>query len=64
MEGTAITEVQPVLIFAEESAVMMANGQSRNTSVSHIRVVTPLDQTLYDVLATALCRIRRYGILT
>jgi hypothetical protein len=32
----------------------MANGISRNTSVSHIKVEITLDQTIFEVLATAL----------
>jgi hypothetical protein len=56
MEGTAITSVE----FTEcsfstgECAVMMANGLSRKTSVSHIKVASPLDQALCSALATAL----------
>jgi hypothetical protein len=56
MEGTAITELEFIMcsFSAEGSAVMMASGLSRNTSVSHIKVVSSRDQALFDVLATAL----------
>jgi hypothetical protein len=56
MEGTAVIKLEfRECSFADgECAVVMANGLSRNTSVSHITVVTPLDQTLYSALATAL----------
>jgi hypothetical protein len=56
MEGTAGTKL--VIRFCSfgdgECTVMMANSLSRNTSVSSIEVVSPLDQTLYSALATAL----------
>jgi hypothetical protein len=49
MEGTAtITDLEfrYCSFSAEGSAVMMANGLSRNTSVSHIKVVSSLDQAV------------------
>ena len=56
MEGTVITKLdfKYCSLFAEGGAVMMANGLSRNTSVSQINVTSPSDQTLFDALATAL----------
>jgi hypothetical protein len=57
MEGTAtITDLdfRYCSFSAEGSAIMMANGLSINTSVSHIEVVLSLDQAFFDVLATAL----------
>jgi hypothetical protein len=56
MEGMAVTKLEftQCSFSAEGSAIMMANGLSRNTSVSHITVVSPRDQALYDALATAL----------
>jgi hypothetical protein len=56
MEGTAVTklEFKSCSFSALECALIMANGLSRNTSVSHIKVISPPDQTLYSALATAL----------
>jgi hypothetical protein len=56
MEGTAITTLMftECSFSGEESATMMATGLSRNTSVSDITVVSPLDQALFGVLVTAL----------
>jgi hypothetical protein len=56
MEGTAFTrfEFDNCSFLAEGSAALMASGLSRNTSVSHIEVVSPLDQALCSALATAL----------
>jgi hypothetical protein len=56
MAGTAITKLQfkYCKFSAEGSAVMMAHGLSRNTSVSRIDVQSPLDQALYSALAVAL----------
>jgi hypothetical protein len=56
MEGTAITKLEfaECSFSAEGSAVMMANGLSRNTSVSHVKVESSRDQALFGVLATAL----------
>jgi hypothetical protein len=57
MEGTAtITDLEfrYCSFSALECAIMMANGLSRFTSVSHIIVVSSRDQALFDVLATAL----------
>jgi hypothetical protein len=56
MEGTAIIklEFRERSFSAEGSAVTMANGLSRNASVSHIRVMRPLDQAVFNALATAL----------
>jgi hypothetical protein len=58
MEGTAITSLEFALcsFFAEgsASALIMANGLSRNTSVTRIKVMSTLDQALYDALAMAL----------
>jgi hypothetical protein len=55
-EGTAITKLdfKECSFSAEESAVVMANALSRNTSASHIKVVSTRDQALFDALATAL----------
>jgi hypothetical protein len=56
MEGTAVTK----LVFRRcsfldgECTRMMANYLSRNTSVSHIRVILAPDRTLLRALATAL----------
>jgi hypothetical protein len=56
MEGTAFTrlEFDNCSFYTEGSAASMASGLSRNTSVSHIEVVSPLDQALCSALATAL----------
>jgi hypothetical protein len=56
VEGTAITylEFRNCTFSAERSAAVLANGLSKNTSVSFINVVSPLDQALYSALATAL----------
>jgi hypothetical protein len=56
VEGTAFTsmEFNNCSFSAEGSAALMANGLSRNTSVSHIEVVSPPDQALFSALATAL----------
>jgi hypothetical protein len=56
MDGTVITklEFRACSFSAEECATILANGFSRNTSVSHMRVVSPLDRGLYSSLATAL----------
>lgn len=56
MEGTAITKLQFIhcSFSAGESGDMLANGLSRNTSVSSIKVVSPLDQAIVDALATSL----------
>jgi hypothetical protein len=56
MEGTAITKLEFIncLFTAEGGAAMLAHGLSRNTSVSDVKVMSSLDQTLFDVLATAL----------
>jgi hypothetical protein len=56
MEGTSVTKLDFISCsFPEkECAVMMANGLSRNTSVSDIHVESPIDQTLYSALVTAL----------
>jgi hypothetical protein len=55
-DGTAITklEFKECSFSAKGSAVMMANALGRNTSVSHIKVVSTRDQALFDALATAL----------
>jgi hypothetical protein len=49
MERTAITK----LVF-QYCAIMMGNGLSRSTSVSHIEIISPRDQALYGALALAL----------
>jgi hypothetical protein len=56
MEGAAITKLEfEKCSFPDgESDAIMANGFSRNTSVSHISVVSPPDQALNGALATAL----------
>jgi hypothetical protein len=56
MDGTAITDLDfsGCSLPAGECAAMMANGFSRNTSVTHINVDSPLDQGLYSALTTAL----------
>jgi hypothetical protein len=58
MEGTAVTklELRFCSFSAPECASMMANGFSRNTSVSNIKASfdEQFDPTLYIALATAL----------
>jgi hypothetical protein len=64
MEGAAVTklEFRGCSFFDDECLDVMANGLSRNTSVSCISIVSPLDQAptlpvdpaLYNVLAKAL----------
>jgi hypothetical protein len=55
MEGTAITKLEFTIcsFSTAECAGMMANGLGRNTSVSYI-IVDPIDQTIFNALATAL----------
>jgi hypothetical protein len=55
-EDTAITKLEfdRCSFSAGECAVLMTDGMSRNTSVSHIKVESPRDQALFDALATAL----------
>jgi hypothetical protein len=56
MEGTAITSLAFIhcSFSVEGCATMMAHALSINRSVSSIGVVSSLDQTLFDALATAL----------
>jgi hypothetical protein len=56
MEGTTVTKLKfaKCAFFSYESPAIFANGLSRNTSVTCINVVTPLDQTLFEALAAAL----------
>jgi hypothetical protein len=56
IEGTAVTELKfkECAFPAGECAAIMASGLSRNTSVSHINVMFPADQALFDALAAAL----------
>jgi hypothetical protein len=56
MEGTGVTklEFKRSSFSALECAVMIANGLSRDTSVSPIIVESPFDQMLHSALATAL----------
>jgi hypothetical protein len=59
MEGTAINKLDfsDCSFSTLECADIMANGLARNTSVSHIKVVSnasPFDQTLNGALAAAL----------
>jgi hypothetical protein len=56
MDGTAVTELEfDCCLFSEEECVtILANAFTRNTSVSHIKVVKPLDDALCDALAMAL----------
>jgi hypothetical protein len=63
-EGTAITSLEftDCSFSAGECAVMMANGLSRNTSLTRIDVSESCDETLHNALATALPSIRLYGI--
>jgi hypothetical protein len=55
MEGTAVTklEFRKCKLFGEYAAIM-ASGFSRNTSVSCIGVVMPVDDTIHAALALAL----------
>jgi hypothetical protein len=56
MEGTAVTKLtfRGCAFHAGECTAIMASGLSRNTSVSHIDVMFPPDQALFDALAAAL----------
>jgi hypothetical protein len=56
MEGAAFTRLEffNCSLSAQGGAALMASGLSRNTSVSHIEVVSPNDQALCSALATAL----------
>jgi hypothetical protein len=56
MEGTAIINLmfKNCAFSAEGSAAIMANGLTRNTSVSYIEVESPFDGTLDGALAAAL----------
>jgi hypothetical protein len=56
MEGTATTMLKfRFCSFPDgECAAIMATGLSGNTVVSHIHVESPVDQTLYSALGTAL----------
>jgi hypothetical protein len=55
-EGAAVTKVEFMRckFSTEESAAIMANGLSRNTSVISITVASPWDGTLHSALAMAL----------
>jgi DNA-directed RNA polymerase subunit L len=53
MEGTAVTSIK-CSFPARESATIWANCFSRNTPVSQIEIMSPLDQALRSALATAL----------
>jgi hypothetical protein len=55
-EGTAVNKLafRECKFPAGECAAIMANGLSRNTSVTHIKVRSTLEQALYDALAMAL----------
>jgi hypothetical protein len=56
LEGTAITklEFKRCSFSAGASAVTMADGLKRKTSVSHVKVTSSSDQALFGVLAIAL----------
>jgi hypothetical protein len=56
MEGTAITNLEFLAcsFSVEASTAMLTKGLSRNTSVSQLKVMSPLDQVLYSALATPL----------
>jgi hypothetical protein len=56
MEGTAVTKLEfsECSFLAGGCAAIMASGFSRNTSLSLIQVVLPLDQALCNALASAL----------
>jgi hypothetical protein len=56
MEGTVITKLEflDCSFSAEESAAIMANGLTRNTSVVSISVKWPLDEAVIGAVAAAL----------
>jgi hypothetical protein len=56
MGDTAVTNLHfsKCSFSAGESAAILGNGFGRNTSVSHIKVVMPFDETLNGALAAAL----------
>jgi hypothetical protein len=56
MEGMAVTKLQfsDCLFSPGECAAIMANGLTRNTSVTNIKVEWHRDEVLYSVLASTL----------